>query len=61
MVFDAEFATPSFLSSFAGGHFMIVSEHVMQRETSEDPRGLRKKPEALVGTGPFIFDQYEPG
>ncbi len=61
VVFDAKFATPSFLSSFAGGHFMIVSEHVMQRETSEDPRGLRKKPEALVGTGPFIFDQYEPG
>ena len=61
VVFDTEFATPSFLESFGAGHYMIVSKHVMERETKEDPRGLRKNAEALIGTGPFIFDSYEPG
>ena len=59
--FDTEFATESLLQSFAAGHYMVVSKHVTERETAEDPRGLRKNPEALVGTGPFIFDSYEPG
>ena len=40
---------------------MIVSEHVMERETAENPRGLRKNPDALIGTGPFTFVSYEPG
>ena len=59
--FNVEFATESLLQSFAGGHYMVVSKHVMERETAEDPRGLRKSPEALVGTGPYVFDSYEPG
>ena len=59
--FNTEFATESLLQSFAGGHYMVVSKHVMERETAEDPRGLRKNPEALVGTGPYVFDSYEPG
>ena len=61
VVFDTEFATSSFLESFGAGHYMIVSKHVMERETKEDPRGLRKNAEALIGTGPFTFDSYEPG
>jgi peptide/nickel transport system substrate-binding protein len=40
---------------------MVVAKHVMERETQGDPTGLRKKPQALVGTGPFIFSEYEPG
>ena len=59
--FNTEFATESLLRSFAGGHYMVVSKHVMERETAEDPRGLRTNPEALVGTGPYVFDSYEPG
>ena len=58
---NTEFATESLLQSFAGGHYMVVSKHVMERETADDPRGLRKSPEALTGTGPFVFDSYEPG
>ncbi|MEC9140147.1 MAG: ABC transporter substrate-binding protein [Chloroflexota bacterium] len=49
------------LRHFAGGHYMIVSEHVMKRETIENPRALRKNPNALIGTGPFTFVSYEPG
>ena len=59
--FNVEFATQSLLQSFAGGHYMVVSKHVMERETAEDPRGLRTSPEALTGTGPYVFDSYEPG
>ena len=61
VVFDTEFATSCFLESFGAGHYMIVAKHVMERETQEDPRGLRKNAEALIGTGPFVFDSYEPG
>ncbi len=59
--FNVEFATESLLQSFAAGHYMVVSKHVMERETAEDPSGLRKSPEALTGTGPYVFDSYEPG
>jgi peptide/nickel transport system substrate-binding protein len=61
VAFNTAFATAPFVASFAGGHFMVVSKHVMERETRDDPRGLRKRPEALVGTGPFAFAEYEPG
>ena len=61
VVFNASFATTPFVASFAGGHFMVVSKHVMERETRDDPRGLRKRPEALVGTGPFAFAEYTAG
>ena len=49
------------LRHFAGGHYMIVSQHVMERETAENPRALRKNPDALIGTGPFTFFSYQPG
>lgn len=61
VVFNSEFGPASFLESFAGGHYMVVSKHVLERETRTDPTALRKKPEALVGTGPFVFAGYEPG
>ena len=61
VVFTAEFATASLLPSFAGGHYMVVSQHVMERETRDEATGLRKNPEALIGTGPFRYVDYQPG
>jgi peptide/nickel transport system substrate-binding protein len=61
VVFETEFATASLLSSFAGGHYMIVSKHIMERETRVQATGLRKNPAALIGTGPFIYHDYQPG
>lgn len=62
VVFVTEQPNAGLLRNFAGGHYMIVSKHVMERETANDnPRGLRSNPEALIGTGPFIFESYEPG
>jgi len=62
VVFVTEQPNAGLLRNFAGGHYMIVSKHVMERETAdENPRGLRSNPDALVGTGPFTFVSYEPG
>ncbi len=61
VVFRTAQPSAGLLRSFAGGHYMIVSKHVMERETAEDPRGLRTNPEALVGTGPFTFAEYNQG
>jgi peptide/nickel transport system substrate-binding protein len=62
VVFVTEQPNAGLLRNFAGGHYMIVSKHVMERETAnENPRGLRSNPDALMGTGPFIFESYEPG
>jgi peptide/nickel transport system substrate-binding protein len=40
---------------------MVVSQHVMERETRDEPTGLRQNPEALIGTGPFTYADYQPG
>lgn len=61
VVFETGNPSAGLLRSFAGGHYMVVSKHVMERETAEDPRGLRSNPEALVGTGPFTFTEYKQG
>ena len=61
VVFHTESPSAGLLRSFGGGHYMVVSKHVMERETAEDPRGLRSNPEALVGTGPFTFAEYNQG
>ncbi len=61
VVFQTGNPSAGLLRSFAGGHYMVVSKHVMERETAEDPRGLRSNPEALVGTGPFTFTEYKQG
>lgn len=62
VVFLTEQPNAGLLRNFAGGHFMVVSKHVMERETADDnPRGLRSNPDALIGTGPFTFENYEPG
>lgn len=61
VVFHTGNPSAGLLRSFAGGHYMVVSKHVMERETAEDPRGLRSNPEALVGTGPFTFAEYNQG
>ena len=61
VVFRTGNPSAGLLRSFAGGHYMVVSKHVMERETAEDPRGLRSNPEALVGTGPFTFGEYQQG
>lgn len=61
VVFRTGNPSAGLLRSFAGGHYMIVSKHVMERETAEDPRGLRSNPDALIGTGPFMFVEYNQG
>ena len=61
VVFQTGNPSAGLLRSFAGGHYMVVAKHVMERETAEDPRGLRSNPEALVGTGPFTFAAYQQG
>ncbi len=61
VVFVTEQPNAGLLRNFAGGHYMVVSKHVMERETAENPRGLRSNPDALIGTGPFTFVSYEPG
>ena len=61
VVFRTGNPSAGLLRSFAGGHYMIVSKHVMERETADNPRGLRGNPEALVGTGPFTFAEYNQG
>ena len=61
VVFITEQPNAGLLRNLAGGHYMVVSKHVMERETAENPRGLRSKPDALIGTGPFTFESYEPG
>lgn len=61
VVFETGNPSAGLLRSFAGGHYMVVSKHVMERETADDPRGLRSNPEALVGTGPFTFTEYKQG
>ena len=61
VVFHTANPSAGLLRSFAGGHYMVVAKHVMERETAEDPRGLRSNPEALIGTGPFTFAAYQQG
>ena len=61
VVFHTGNPSAGLLRSFAGGHYMVVSKHVMERETAEDPRGLRSNPDALIGTGPFTFAEYKQG
>ena len=61
VVFHTGSPSAGLLRSFAGGHYMVVSKHVMERETAEDPRGLRSNPEALIGTGPFTFHRVQAG
>ncbi|MDE2803161.1 MAG: ABC transporter substrate-binding protein [Chloroflexota bacterium] len=61
VVFRTGNPSAGLLRSFAGGHYMVVSKHVMERETADDPRGLRSNPQALVGTGPFTFAEYNQG
>ena len=61
VVFITDQPNAGLLRNLAGGHYMVVSKHVMERETTENARGLRSNPDALIGTGPFIFESYEPG
>lgn len=61
VVFHTGVPRAGLLRSFAGGHYMVVAKHVMERETADNPRGLRSKPEALIGTGPFTFAEYNQG
>ncbi len=61
VVFITQQPNAGLLRNLAGGHYMVVAQHVMERETAENPRGLRSNPDALIGTGPFIFQSYEPG
>ena len=60
VTFNMEYGTASTLPNFAGGHVYIgPPKHVVEEATKDDVFALKKNPENIIGTGPFLFDRYE--